>query len=37
MWLPIIMDATNIFSLATKKSGLVATLGTRFLNDLDLT
>ena len=34
MWLPI--DATNIFSLVTKKSGLVATLGTRFLNDLDL-
>ena len=30
------VDATNIFSLATKNSGLVATLATRFLYDLDL-
>ena len=29
-------NATNIFSLATKNSGLVATLLTRFLYDLDL-
>ena len=28
--------ATNNFSLATKNSGLVATLATRFLSDLDL-
>ena len=28
--------ATNIFSLATKNSGLVSTLATRFLYDLDL-
>ena len=27
---------TNIFSLVTKNSGLVATLATRFLYDLDL-
>ena len=31
----MVVNATNIFSLATKKSGLVATLATRFLNDLD--
>ena len=29
-------NATNIFSLATKNSGLVTTLVTRFLYDLDL-
>ena len=29
-------NATNIFSLATKNSGLVATWVTRFLYDLDL-
>ena len=29
-------NATNIFSLATKNSGLVAKLATRFLHDLDL-
>ena len=28
--------ATNIFSLVTKTSGLVATLATRFFYDLDL-
>ena len=32
----MVANATNLFSLATKKSGLVATLATRFLNDLDL-
>ena len=31
-----VTNATNIFSLATKNSGLVATLATRFLYDLDL-
>ena len=31
-----VANATNIFSLATKNSGLVATLVTRFLYDLDL-
>ena len=31
-----VANATNIFSLATKNSGLVATLATRFLDDLDL-
>ena len=31
-----VTNATNIFSLATKNSGLVATLATRFLHDLDL-
>ena len=31
-----VANATNIFSLATEKSGLVATLATRFLYDLDL-
>ena len=31
-----VANATNIFSLATKTSGLVATLATRFLYDLDL-
>ena len=29
-------NATNILSLATKNSGLVATLDTRFLSELDL-
>ena len=32
----MVINATNIFSLATKNSGLVATLVTRFLYDLDL-
>ena len=32
----MVANATNIFSLATKNSGLVATLATRFLDDLDL-
>ena len=31
-----VANATNIFSLATKNSGLVATLVTGFLYDLDL-
>jgi len=31
-----VANATNIFSLASKNSGLVATLGTRYLYDLDL-
>ena len=31
-----VASATNVISLATKKSGLVATLATRFLYDLDL-
>ena len=31
-----IANATSIFSLATKNSGLVATLATRFLYDIDL-
>ena len=31
-----VTSATNIFSLATKNSCLVATLVTRFLYDLDL-
>ena len=31
-----VANATNIFSLVTKNSGLVATLATRFLYDLDL-
>ena len=31
-----IANATNIFSLATKNSGLVATLATRFLYDFEL-
>ena len=32
----MVANATNIFSMATKNSGLVATLKTRFLYDLDL-
>ena len=32
----IVANATNIFSLVTKNSGLVTTLATRFLYDLDL-
>ena len=28
-------NATNIFSLATKNSGLIPTLATRYLYDLD--
>ena len=31
-----VTNATNIFSLAAKNSGLVTTLVTRFLYDLDL-
>ena len=31
-----VTNATTIFSLVTKNSGLVATLVTRFLYDLDL-
>ena len=31
-----VTNATNIFSLATKNSSLVAKLATRFLYDLDL-
>ena len=31
-----VTNATNIFSLATKTSGLVTTLATTFLYDLDL-
>ena len=33
----MVASATNIFSMATKNSVLVATLETRFLYDLDLT
>ena len=32
----MVINVTNIFSSATKNSGLVATLATRFLYDLDL-
>ena len=32
----MVTNATKIFSLATKNSGLVATLATRFFFDLDL-
>ena len=32
----MVINATNIFSSATKNSGLVATLATRFLYGLDL-
>ena len=32
----MVANATNILSLATKNSGLVATLDTRFLYELDL-
>ena len=32
----MVANVTKIFSLATKNSGLVATLATRFLFDLDL-
>ena len=32
----MVANATNIFSLATKNFGLVTTLATRFLYDLDL-
>ena len=32
----MVANATNIFSMATKNSGLVTTLETRFLYDLDL-
>ena len=32
----MVANATNIFSLATKNSGLVAKVVTRFLYDLDL-
>ena len=31
-----VADVTNIFSLATENSGLVTTLATRFLYNLDL-
>ena len=31
-----VASETNIFSLATKNSGLVAKVATRFLYDLDL-
>jgi len=31
-----VANATNMFSLMTKNSGLVATLATRFMYDLDL-
>ena len=31
-----VTNATNIFSLVTENSGLVATLTTIFLSDLDL-
>ena len=31
-----VASVTNIFSLVTKTSGLVATLATRFFYDLDL-
>ena len=42
MWLGLeiatdmVANVTNIFSFVTKNSGLVATLATRFLYDLDL-
>ena len=32
----MVANAANIFSLATKNSGLVPTLASRFLYDLDL-
>ena len=32
----MVANATNILSLATKNSGLVSTLDTRFLYELDL-
>ena len=32
----MVANATNVLSLATKNSGLVATLDTRFLYELDL-
>ena len=32
----MVANATNIFSLATKNSGLDATLATKFLYDLEL-
>ena len=32
----MVADATNIFSLVTKNSGLVTKVVTRFLCDLDL-
>ena len=32
----MVANSTNILSLATKNSGLVATLDTRFLSELDL-
>ena len=32
----MVANATNIFSLAIKNSGLVATLATRFLYDFEL-
>lgn len=32
----MVTNATNILSLATKNSGLVATLDIRFLSELDL-
>ena len=32
----MVANATNIFPLATKNSGLVAKLATRFLYELDL-
>ena len=32
----MVTNATKIFSLATKNSGLVTTLATRFFFDLDL-
>ena len=32
----MVANATNSFSLATKNSGLVTMLATRFLYDLDL-
>ena len=35
-WTDMVTNVANIFSLATKNSGLVATLVTRFLYDLDL-
>ena len=35
-WTDMVTNVANIFSLATKNSGLVATLVNRFLYDLDL-
>ena len=35
-WTDMVTNVANIFSLATKNSGLVASLVTRFLYDLDL-